>query len=191
MTTHTASASTTTTLEELHRTAIDTVQVDDEMIERYLEYPCSYRMCKYKGPFQKTWGELIKDDRQHFVFLLSSEVSPTSNTFLALSSFLTPSELSLALSCVRRRDTKEGRKEEQMYFLALECTHKGRMNGKTWQAIRTRDYSYFVWAVANTMNRDTKSFKVFFECLNPKEQTLVLSGEKGQIKVPKGLQYSN
>lgn len=184
------STSTGSTLEELHKTAIDMVQVDDEMIARYLQYPCSYRVCKYKGPFQKTWGEMIKDDRPHFVFLLSTEVSPTSNTFLALSSFLTPFELSHALSCVRRRDTPEGKKEEQAYFLALECTHKGRMNGKTWDAIRARDYSYFVWAVANTMNRHTKSFKVFFECLNEKEKALVMSAEKGQIKVPKGLQYS-
>jgi hypothetical protein len=167
----------------------DIMEVDGDMITRYLQYECTYRMCKYKGADVKTWGELIKDDRAHFVFLLSSEVSVASNTFVALSSFLSPTELSTALTYTRRRDTAEGKDETCNDFLSLTCSHKGRMNGKTWAAVRALDYSYFVWAVANSMGRHTRSFTVFLECLHQKEKDLVLSAEKGQIKVPKGLKY--
>jgi hypothetical protein len=171
------------------RCATDVMEVDGDMITRYLQYQCSYRMCKYKGEDIKTWGELIRDDRAHFVFLISSEVSVESNTFVALSTFLSPQELSTAVSYVRRRDTPEGKEDTCGDFLRLICSHKGRMNGKTWQAVRELDYSYFVWSVGNSMGRDTKTFNVFFDCLHPKEQTLVRSTAKGQVRVAKGLKY--
>ena len=165
------------------------MQVDQEMITRYLQYECRYRMSKYRNDDVKTWGELIKDDYAHFVFLMSTEVSVDSNTFLALSTFLNPMDKLVALSSVRRKDTPEGKASENADFLNLVCSHRGRMNKLTWGKIRTKDYSYFVWAVANTMNRDTKSFSVFFNCLHEKEQQLVLSGPKGHVKVPKALKY--
>jgi hypothetical protein len=165
------------------------MDVDDDLITRYLQYECSYRACKYRGSDVKTWGELIKCDRPHFVYLITSEVSVESNTFLALSTFLNPAELSLAQTFVRRRDTPEGKQERCNDFLRLKCTHKGRMGGKEWGVVRATDYSYFVWAVGNTMGRETKSFAVFCECLNPVELNLVLSCAKGQVKVPKGLVF--
>ena len=165
------------------------VQVDQEMITRYLQYECRYRMSKYRNEDVKTWGGLIKDDYAHFVFLMSTEVSVESNTFLALSTFLNPFDKQIALTSVRRKDTPEGKAMENSDFLKLICSHRGRMHGKTWGDIRTKDYSYFVWAVANSMNRETKSFSVFFNCLREKEQQLVLSCAKGHVKVPKGLKY--
>lgn len=165
------------------------VEVDPQMVARYLQYECRYRQCKYRDADIKTWGELVRDDYPHFVFLMSTEVAVDSNTFLALSSQMSPVDREMALNCIRRSDTKEGKENIGADFLKLVCSHRGRMHGLTWDAIRAKDYSYFVWAVGNTMGRDTKSFNVFFECLHKKEQQLVLAMAKGQVKVPKGLRF--
>jgi hypothetical protein len=165
------------------------VQVDQEMIVKYLQYECRYRKSKYRDAAVKTWGELIKDDYEHFKFLMSTEVSLESNTFLALSTFLHPLDKAFAMACVRRKDTQEGKESINADFLSLTCSHRGRMNMKSWGDIRASDYSYFVWAVANTMGRETRSFNVFYQCLHEKEQALVDSAPKGHVKVPKGLKF--
>jgi hypothetical protein len=166
------------------------MEVDEAMSIRYLQFDCKYRMCKYRDEGMKTWGALIKDDYKHFVFLMSTEVGNDSNTFLALSPFLREEDKLLAQTCTRRRDTPEGKETINIDFLNLICSHKGRMNGLTWGSVRQKDYSYFTWAVGNTMNRDTKSFSVFFNCLDAQGQKLVNSAPKGQVKVPKGLKFT-
>jgi hypothetical protein len=167
----------------------DVIEVDQMMSTRYLQYECRYKMCKYRDQDMKTWGALLADDYEHFAFLMRTEVGVDSNTFLALSPYLTGTDRQTALTTVRQRDTPEGKQKRDSDFLNLVCSHKGRMGGLTWGTVRQKDYSYFVWAVGNTMNRDTKSFNVFYNCLNEKEQKLVDSASKGQVKVPKGLKF--
>lgn len=173
----------------LHRSDTELMGVDQEMVLRYLQYECRYRMSKYRDADVKTWGGLINDDYEHFVFLMSTEVAADSNTFLALSSFLRGEDLGNAVVSTRRRDTPEGKETMETDFLNLACTHRGRMHGRTWLEVRKKDYSYFVWAVGNTMGRDTRSFSIFRTCLHEREQALVDSAPKGQVKVPKGLKY--
>jgi hypothetical protein len=169
----------------------DLQPVNQEMITRYLQYECRYRMCKYKNDQIKTWGELIALDYAHFLFLMSTEVGLSSNTFLALKGYLRGADVNFAMSNIRRRDTKEGQDSISVDFLALVCSHRGRMNGKTWGEIRDKDYSYFVWAIGNTMGRETKSFQVFYDCMNLSERLLVAAAPKGQVRVPKGLKYED
>lgn len=168
---------------------MEVVEVDPQMSTRYLQYDCRYKACKYRDENVKTWGELVREDYEHFSFLMHTEVGVESNTFLALSPFLQEPHKITALESVRRRDTLDGKQSINDDFLNLICSHKGRMNGLTWGAVRQKDYSYFVWAVGNSMNRDTKSFSVFYNCMNKKEQQLVDSTPKGQVKVPKGLSF--
>lgn len=163
--------------------------VDEAMVARYLQYECKYKAAKYKDPCY-TWGELVEKDYAHFVDLMSHEVPVESNTFVALQTqFRTAAHLQQARSATRNRDTPEGRIKQQNDFLMLKCSHRGRMNGKTWREIRATDYSYFVWAIGNTMSRDTKTFKIFHSCIHAAEQELVNSMPKGQVKVPKGLKW--
>ena len=167
----------------------DMMEVDEQMSTRYLQYDCKYKMCKYRDENIKTWGALLKDDYAHFAFLMSTEVGTDSNTFLALSPYLTDSDRRFAQTSVRRRDTPEGKQDINDDFLGLICSHRGRMNGLAWGSVRQKDYSYFVWAVGNTMNRDTKSFGVFYNCLDLFGQKLVDASPKGMVKVPKGLKF--
>jgi hypothetical protein len=165
------------------------VQVDQQMSTTYLQYECRYKMCKYRNGDVKTWGELLADDYDHFAFLMITEVGLDSNTFLALSPYLTGTDRAAAMTTVRSRDTPEGKAQRDLDFLNLTCSHKGRMGGLTWGTVREKDYSYFVWAVGNTMNRETKSFNVFYQCLNMQGQRLVDSATKGQVKVPRGMKF--
>ena len=166
------------------------MEVDKDMSIRYLQYDCKYKMCKYRDENVKTWGSLLKDDYEHFAFLMSTEVGVESNTFLALSPYLTEADRLTAQISVRRRDTLEGKQNMNDDFLGLICSHRGRMNGLSWGTVRQKDYSYFVWAVGNSMNRDTKSFGVFYNCLDSMGKKLVDSAQKGQVKVPKGLKMN-
>jgi len=163
------------------------VPVEDEMTVRYLQYECKYIKNKYKG---QTWGDIIHKDYDHFLFLLSKEVARDSNTFLALKGQLKPEDQQKAFDCTRTRDTDEGRLAAREDMLQYKCSHRGRMHGKTWKEVRDSDYSYFTWAVANTMGRDTKSFRVYRDCLNEAEKKLVDGAPKGQVIVPKGLRFN-
>ena len=165
------------------------VQPDPEMTTRYLQYECRYKNCKYQDP-KLTWGELVKQDYNHFVDLMCYDVPRDSNTFLALAQELKSGDMEKAMSTTRHRDTTEGKEKTCDEYLSFKCMHKGRMNGKTWRDVRNKDYSYFVWAVGNTMSRDTKTFRVFRDCLKENEQKMVDSHDKGQVKVPKGLKWS-
>jgi hypothetical protein len=162
------------------------VDTDAAMTCRYMQYECKYRACKYPNV---TWGALAQQDYQHFLDLMSTEVPADSNTFVALRSELRPEDVEAAMTTTRTRDTTEGKNKTQKDFLDMKCTHKGRMNGKSWHAIRETDYSYFVWSVGNTMTRDTTTYKVLSSCLDTAGAKLVNSSTKGQVKVQRNMKY--
>ena len=162
------------------------LDTDEAMTVRYLQYDCKYRACKYSD---LTWGALVEQDYPHFVELMSTEVPLDSNTFLALKSCVQPAHMGVVMETVRTRDTVEGKEKTQKDFLDMKCTHRGRMGGKSWRDIRRDDYSYFVWAVGNTMSRDTKTFLVLSGCLDRAGTSIVTMTPKGQVKVRKGMTY--
>jgi len=164
------------------------MEADADMVTRYLQYECNYRACKYRDPVI-TWGELITKDYPQFLDLMMHHVPSQSNTFIALRSQLKPADVLAAAVSTRERDTDKGKQRECTEYLKYVCNHKGRMNGKTWGTIRATDYSYFVWSVGNTMNRDTKTFNVMKNCLTPAHQMYVQGTEKGKVQVRKGLVY--
>ena len=163
------------------------LDTDEAMTVRYLQYDCKYRACKYAD---LTWGALVEQDYPHFVELMSTAVPLDSNTFLALRSRVRPEHMGIVTESVRTKDTPEGKARTQKEFLDMKCTHKGRMGGKTWRDIRRDDYSYFVWAVGNTMSRETKTFMVLSSCLDRTGNSIVTKTPKGQVKVRKGMTYS-
>ena len=63
------------------------------------------------------------------------------------------------------------------------------MNGKTWRQIRAERYPYFMWSVGNSMGRDTKSFQVLVECLNPADQITVKTTNKGELIVHRNKKF--
>ena len=166
----------------------DIVTVDPQLLTRYLQYEVKYSDLapRHKGI---TWGQLITDDYHHFVYLMSYSVAKDSNTFLALKSELKPEDLEFSWHTIRTRDTDEGKKILQEKYLDLTCSHKGAMNGKTWRQIRAERYSYFMWSVGNSMGRDTKSFQVLVECLNPADQITVKTTNKGELIVQRNKKF--
>ena len=158
--------------------------VSEEQIEKYLAYECDYKACKYKAP-PMTWGELVKKDYDHFLYLMSEHVGVGTTTFNVLLSQLTEDDKEKAMNATRYRDTPEGMKEEEERYLKLKCGYKGKSNGKTWQDIKDKDYSFFVWAVGNAMGRETKSFEVFKRCLKPEDRELVEATAKGEVRPSK------
>jgi hypothetical protein len=172
----------------LSRNTTELEEVDPEVVLRYLQYECGYRSCKYQTP-RPTWGELIVQDYPHFVELMANDVPADSLGFLALMSHVKSQDQLRVRTATKSRDTPEGKQATFNEFLGFTCTHRGRMNGKTWREVRDKDYSYFTWVVANTMNRDTKSFKVFRDCLQEKERSLIDAAEKGAVQVPRGLKW--
>ena len=163
----------------------DVWTVDAAMVTRYLQYEIRYSALTPKN-VGLTWGQLIDKDYAEFVDLMSYSVAVDSNTFMALKGHLkTPDDVEKAQAAIRHSDTDEGKKKTQEKFLALTCGHKGAMNGKTWGEIRKLDYSYFLWSVANSMGRDTKSFDVLVQCLTEKDRITVLTTPKGQLVVPR------
>jgi hypothetical protein len=163
----------------------DVWTVDAAMVTRYLQYEIRYSALTPKN-VGLTWGQLIDKDYAEFVELMTYSVAVDSNTFMALKGHLkTPGEVEHAQAAIRHSDTDDGKKKTQEKFLALTCGHKGAMNGKTWGEIRKLDYSYFLWSVANSMGRETKSFDVLVQCLTEKDRITVLTTPKGQLVVPR------
>ena len=163
----------------------DVWTVDAAMVTRYLQYEIRYSALTPKN-VGLTWGQLIDQDYAEFVELMTYSVAVDSNTFMALKGHLkTPGEVEHAQAAIRHSDTDDGKKKTQEKFLALTCGHKGAMNGKTWGEIRKLDYSYFLWSVANSMGRETKSFDVLVQCLTEKDRITVLTTPKGQLVVPR------
>ena len=163
----------------------DVWTVDAAMVTRYLQYIVKYSALTPKN-LGLTWGELIERDYEEFVELMTYSVAVDSNTFMALKGHLkTPGEVEHAQAAIRHGDTDDGKKKTQEKFLDLTCGHKGAMNGKTWGEIRKIDYSYFLWSVANSMGRETKSFDVLVQCLTEKDRITVLTTPKGQLVVPR------
>jgi hypothetical protein len=160
----------------------DRNETEEELHLRYLQYTCTYKACKYTEPNEKTWGGLIKDDYPHFVELMKKHVPLDSNTFKVLSKNLHPPDLKECCRSTRVYETEEAKQEEKERFLDLTCTHTGRMNGKKWRDVLKKDYNYFMWSVGNTMGRETKTFKIFVECLTPADKVNVLGTPKGKVK---------
>lgn len=163
------------------------VETVDEKLLRFLQYECGYRHCKYPN---STWGEIIVKDYPHFVDLMSHHTPVESKTFDVLKEKLSPSDLKTAMTSNRVRIV-ESPDELRERYLKMVCSHNGRMKGKTWGHILKADYEYFVWAVGNTMGRDTRSFQVFFKCLSPADQVVVENTPKGQVKVRRAGRRAN
>ena len=159
---------------------------DQAMVLTYLQYECKFDRCKYKGC---TWGDIIRDNYDHFVELMAHEVYLDSNTFLALRGHVKEKDLPYVLTAVRYRDTNEGLQEARDVYLEFKCTHKGRHNDKSWRSVRATDYTYFVWAVGNTMQRHTKTFKILYECLDIAGKKYVDAAPRGEVRVRRNMLY--
>ena len=153
-------------------------ETDDQKRVRYLQYKCNYRHCKYPN---YTWGEIIRDDYDHFVDLMSHHVPAESKTFDVLKELLTKTDRENAKTTDRIK-LIESPLERRERYLNMTCSHNGRMKGKTWRYILERDYNYFMWAVGNTMGRDTLTFATFVECLNEVDKRLIMCTPKGKMK---------
>lgn len=160
-------------------TSMGTEETKEEKLLRFLQYECTYRHCAHPG---FTWGDIITKDYAHFVDLMSHHVPAASKTFDVLKEKLAAADVHKAEFAMRVH-IAESSDEVLERYLKMGCSHNGRMKGKTWGHILKTDYEYFVWAVGNTMGRDTRSFKVFFECLRPVEASVVQNTPKGQVKV--------
>ena len=162
----------------------DTPETPQERLTRYLQYECNYKACKYKDP-TKTWGEIIKEDYPHFVDLMTNHVPLQSQTFAVLKAELHLPDQKEAEKAVRFVDTEEEKAARTKRYLELTCQHNGRMKNKKWKDILSTDYEYFMWAVGNTMGRETRTFNTFVECLKEQDKVTVLKTPKGKVVVPK------
>ena len=155
-------------------------ETDLERKARYLQYECSYNANTHKG---WTWGDLVMKDYDHFAYLMGNHVPLGSTTYSTLRSELKIVDQTMTDKSVRFQDTEDGKRVQTEKYLDLVCTHKGRMGGKTWRDILNKDYDYFLWAVGNSMGRDTRTFNVFLQCLKPPDIKRVLETEKGKLVV--------
>ena len=162
------------------------MSVTDDIVDKYKAYTCDYKACKYKDE-PMTWGQIIEEDYDHFLYLLSNHVGVETNTFKVLSTLLRDGDKKTAMETIRHRDTPTGQKEEEGRYLKLTCGYNGKSKGKTWQEIKDGDYSFFLWAVGNAMNREGKSFNVLKRCLKPEDQELVETTPKGEVQRTKRL----
>ena len=164
------------------------VQQEEESMDqrrtRYLQIDVAYRACKYQEHI--TWGELFERDRPHFVELMTHHVGVDTKLFAAFLVLLSPQEQEEAKIATRQRDTAEGAQERLDYYLGLTCSHKGKMNGKTWGWIQKNNYNYLVWSVGNAMGRDTRTFKALLMGLKQYDQKYVLRTEKGRVSMQPG-----
>jgi len=169
----------------------DIPMVDDDDLMRTLQYDCNYafHVAKVGGKENvKTWGEIVNEDYLHFVELMCFHVGKDTQTFQTLSSQLQPPDLERALESTRIRDTEEFKDMEIQRFLNYTCTHNSKYNGRTWGFILGKNYQYYLWSVANTMGRDTRTFKALVQKLKPADRASVLGTPKGkfEVKWPKG-----
>jgi hypothetical protein len=147
---------------------------DEERLLRYLQYDCNYRHSHYPG---KTWGEILILDYEHFKALLCIHVPREGKTYAALRKALKDEDKEFADTCIR---VQEQEQDKFTRFMGYTCGHQGRMNKKTWLQILAKDYDYFLWAVANTMGRESTTFNVLIQALKPEDQAMVLKLEKGK-----------
>jgi hypothetical protein len=159
-------------------------ETDLERKARYLQYECSYNANTHKG---WTWGDLVMKDYDHFAYLMGNHVPLGSTTYSTLRSELKIVDQTMADKSVRFQDTEDGKRVQTEKYLDLVCSHKGRMGGKTWRDILNKDYDYFLWAVGNSMGRDTRTFNVFLQCLRETDIKRVLETEKGKVIVQKSI----
>jgi hypothetical protein len=155
--------------------------------ERYKNFPCRYRGCKSEYKDKKfTWQQIADVDYDHFFMLMSRHVPVESRTFKALRHMLLVGDREIAAVCKRddlpALPTAVGDPEK---FKACVCSHRGRMNGKTWGEIIDLDYNYFVWSVANAMGRSTITYKSALQLLSSDDRARVEASEKGQFKTNK------
>ena len=82
---------------------------DDEKI-RYLQFECSYHANTRKG---WTWGELVKKDYDHFVYLMANHVPLDSKTYTVLREELLPPDRVYCDRSVRFQDTDAGKEKQR------------------------------------------------------------------------------
>ena len=155
-------------------------EYDTETYKR-LCWPCNYTFHdEYVGGPDKrlTWLDILENHYNHFVELLSAHVSSDTELyrmFLPLVKDEDKSKIEQAQSKLTPLER----------FLNYKCMHNSTVKGKTWRFIREKKYSYYVWAVANTMSRTSRTFLALVEGLKPEDKEEVLRTEKGKYKVKK------
>jgi hypothetical protein len=154
-------------------TAVAGLEDEEEQLIRYLQFDCNYRHSHYPG---KTWGEILLLDYEHFKALLCMHVPREGKTYSALRAALKEEDKGLADTCTR---IQEAEQEKFARFMGYTCGHQGRMNGKTWLQILNKDYDYYMWAVANTMGRESSTFNMLVQALKPVDQAIVVNLSKG------------
>lgn len=165
-------------IEIVNNSAFMQEETKQEKLQRYLNYECTYKYCKYKG---KTWQQIINDDYPHFFQLMSDHVPADSQTFEVLSSQLMPTDIEHAKNSTRFVDTPVYKQQQLQKYMNMTCSHKGRMANKTWGEIYQKDYNYYLWAVGNTMGRHTRSYQVFLSALTKEDQEYVNNTPKGKV----------
>ena len=92
---------------------------DQAMVLTYLQYECKFDRCKYKGC---TWGDIIRDNYDHFVELMAHEVYLDSNTFLALRGHVKEKDLPYVRSGTETQ--LKGYRKQGMYIWNLSVRTK-------------------------------------------------------------------
>ena len=154
-------------------------EYDNETYDR-LSYLCNYSFhYDYVGGKEKalTWLDILENHYRHFVDLLSIHVSKDSDLFRSFFELLQPEDQTAVLKSQENLSPLDR-------FLNYKCMHNSRMKGKTWRFIREKKYPYYLWSVANTMSRTSRTFNALVEGLKPEDKELVLQTEKGKFKVP-------
>lgn len=136
-------------------------------IDRYLAYECNNSgLSEHHQGKGLTWGDILVTDYTEFQRLLGLYVRSTSRTFAVLSTCLKSRDDYInCRDAIVYYDSPAGQADEVDRYLSYKCTHKGRMNGKTWKEILKIDPSYIAWAVGNTMGRETKTYRVLLGVL--------------------------
>lgn len=156
---------------------------DEEL--QMLQYTCLYQAHVNKVGGKEnalTWGDIIRTDYPHFKDLMEHHVGKDTQTFELLLPHVRPEDVEECKGGELLRDSDEETKKKLPLFLQYKCNHKSRYNGKTWQWILNNQYKYYVWSIANTMGRETSSFKILSHGLQPKDRDIVMSTAKGQWK---------
>ena len=69
-----------------------------ETVNKFLAYECGYK--KHKG---KTWRDVMEDDWNYFMWVLTKAMNPHTKTWAVLSTFLTPEERKAAILHAKTR----------------------------------------------------------------------------------------
>lgn len=152
-------------------------EYDPETLKR-LSWPCNYTFHEeYVGGRDNvlTWLDIYENHYPHFVELLAKHVSKDTEIYRMFLPLVKPEDMATITKAQADVNTLER-------FLNYKCMHNSSMKGKTWKFIREKKYSYYVWSVANTMSRNSRTFLALVEGLTPEDKEIVLATEKGKYK---------